>query len=163
MSAVPISRQIKPHEPSSPLIKLHWSQQIANLGILDDKVDLLDGPARNTRSQTQVQTITQEAVQAYICNYGEVTGCSIMARHIALWQFPSNMLHAFLNKTMGHLMEMRHLLVNPKYKDMWGKSYTKLLGRLAQGLPGVSKGTDTIVFIQRKDIPNNCKCNITYT
>jgi hypothetical protein len=72
------------------------------------------------------------------------------------------MLHAVLDKTTGHLMEMRHLLVNPKYKELWGKSYTKELGHLAQGMPGVSKGTDTIVFICCEDIPHNCKCNVMY-
>jgi hypothetical protein len=97
-----------------------------------------------------------------ICNYGEVTGRSITARHTAQWQFLTNMLHAVLNKTMGHLMEMQHLLVNPKYKELWGKSYMKELGHLAQGIFGVSKGTDTIVFIQCKDIPNDCKCKVTY-
>jgi hypothetical protein len=59
------------------------------------------------------------------------------------------MLHAVLDKTTGHLMEMQHLLVNPRYKELWGKSYTKELRRLAQGMPGVSKGTNTIVFIRR--------------
>ena len=49
-------------------------------------------------------------------------------------------------------MEMRHLLKNPKYSELWGKSYTKELGRLAQGIPG-TKGTDTIVFIKYDDIP----------
>jgi hypothetical protein len=29
------------------------------------------------------------------------------------------MLHTVLDKTMGHLMEMGHLLVNPKYKELW--------------------------------------------
>ncbi len=73
------------------------------------------------------------------------------------------MLHTVLNKTTGHLMEMRHLLVNPKYKELWGKSYTKKLGCLAQDMPGVSKGTNTIVFIHREDIPHNCKWDVTYT
>ncbi len=72
------------------------------------------------------------------------------------------MLHTVLDKTTGQLMEMQHLLVNPKYKKLCGKSYTKELGHLAQGIPGVSKGTDTIVFIQLKDILNNRKCNVTY-
>ncbi len=76
----------------------------------------------------------------------------VMACHAALRQYPSDMLHAVLDKTMGHLMEKRHLLMKPKYKELWGKSYTKELGCLAQGIPGVSKGTDTIVFIHRKDI-----------
>jgi hypothetical protein len=52
----------------------------------------------------------------------------------------------------GELMEMRQLLRNPKYSDLWGKSYTKELGCLAQGIPG-TKGTDTIVFIKYDKIP----------
>ena len=86
---------------------------IADLGILDNKVDCLDGPAHNTRSQAQVQTITQEAMLACICNYGEVTGHPIKAHHTAQQQFPTNMLHTILDKTTGQLMELPHLLVNP--------------------------------------------------
>jgi hypothetical protein len=86
-----------------------------------------------------------------------------MACHAALWQYPPNMLHAVLDKTMGHLMEMRILLVNPKYKELCGKSYTKELGHLVQGIPGVSNGTNTIVFIRHKDIPHKCKCDVMYT
>jgi hypothetical protein len=73
------------------------------------------------------------------------------------------MLHAFLDKTTGHLMEMWHLLVNLKYKKLWGKSYTRELGHLVQGIPEGSKGTDTIIFIRREDIPHDRKCNVTYT
>ena len=50
-------------------------------------------------------------------------------------------------------MEMRHLLVNPKYKELQGKPYTIELGHLAQGIPGISNGTNTIVFIRRDDVP----------
>jgi hypothetical protein len=63
---------------------------------------------------------------------------------------------------MGHLMEIQHLLVNPKYKELRGKSYTKELRHLAQGLPGVSKGTNTIFVICRKDIPHYRKGIVTY-
>ena len=62
------------------------------------------------------------------------------------------MINAVLNKDTGDLMEMRQLLCNPKYADLWGKSYTKELGRLAQGIPG-TKGMDTIVFIKYDKIP----------
>ncbi len=61
--------------------------------------------------------------------------------------FPCKILNAILNTDTGTLIEMRHLLVNPKYKDLWGKSYTIKLGCLAQDIPGISKGTNTIVFI----------------
>jgi hypothetical protein len=151
-----------PHVPSSPLTKPHQSKQIADLGILDDKVYPVVSPAHNTHSQTQVHLITQEAMLACIHNYGNATSCPVMACHAALRQYPSNILHAVLEKTTSHCMEMRHLLVNPKYKELWGKYYTKEIGCLAQGMPGVSKGANTFIFICRKDIPHNCKCNITY-
>jgi hypothetical protein len=136
--------------------------RIGDLGILDDKIYLVDNPARNTRSQTQVRTITQEAVLACIQNYSTATTCPVMACRTALRQYPSNMLRAVLNKTTGHLIKMWHLLVNPKYKELWGKSYTKELGGLAQAIPGVSKDTNTIIFIHREDIPHNRKYNVTY-
>jgi hypothetical protein len=47
------------------------------------------------------------------------------------------------------VLEMQHLLVNPKYKELWGKSYTTELGRLAQGIPGVIKGNNIIMFHTR--------------
>ncbi len=63
------------------------------------------------------------------------------------------MRNAVLDMDTWKLMEMKHLLVNPKYKEVWGKFFTTELGRLAQGIPGVSKGTDTIVFIRRDKVP----------
>ncbi len=58
-------------------------------------------------------------------------------------------------------MEMQQLLRNPKYSDLWCKSYTKELGRLAQGIPG-TKGTDTIVFIKYNKMPLDPRWNVTY-
>ena len=58
-------------------------------------------------------------------------------------------------------MEMRHLMKNPKYSKLWRKSYTKELGRLAQGIPG-TKGTNTIVFIKYDDIPLDRQRHVMY-
>ncbi len=58
-------------------------------------------------------------------------------------------------------MEMQQLLRNPKYSDLWGKSYTKELRRLTQGIPG-TKGTDTIVFIKYDKIPLDRRWKVTY-
>jgi hypothetical protein len=127
---------------------------------LDDKEYLVDDPARNTCSQTQVRTITQEALLSCIHNYGKAMSCPVTAHCAAQQQYPTNMLHAVLDKTTGHLME--HLFVNPKYKELWGKSHTKELWHLAQGMPGVSKGTNTIIFIRREDIPANRTRDVTY-
>ncbi len=72
------------------------------------------------------------------------------------------MLNAVLDMDTGKLMEMKHLLINPKYKEVWGKLYTTELRCLAQGIPGVSKGTDTIVSIRRDKVPIDQIKDVTY-
>jgi hypothetical protein len=47
-------------------------------------------------------------------------------------------------------------------QELWGKLYTKELACLAQGIPDVSKGTNTIIFIKRKEIPANRRYDTTY-
>jgi hypothetical protein len=59
-------------------------------------------------------------------------------------------------------MEMQHLLTNPKYKELWGKFYTTELARLTHGIPGVSKGTNTIVFIKCDKDPIDQRKDTTY-
>ena len=146
--------QPNPPEQLSPT-KPRRSQRIADIGIGRNPKSQLsppapttpsDAPAHNTRSRTQVRTITQEAILACITTYSDITHQHITARNASHRKFPRNMLNAVLDMTTGELLEMRHLLVNPKYKELWGKSYTKELGRLAQGVPGVT-GTDIIIFI----------------
>ncbi len=146
----------QPSPPENPLShkKLRRLQCIADIGILNRKPKTLasDAPARNTHSQTQVQTITQEAILTCFVTYSDITNKHITARNASRRKCPMEMLIAVLNMTTSELMEIRHLLVNSKYKDLWGKSYTKELGRLVQGVPGVT-GTDTIIFIQCNKVP----------
>jgi hypothetical protein len=113
-----------------------------------------DAPAHNTRSQVQHCTITQEAIIACMNTCSYITSRSLTPANAARRLFPVKILNAVLDMNTGKLLEMRHLLVNPKYKELWGKSYTTELGRLAQGIPGISKGIDTIVFIARNEIPS---------
>jgi hypothetical protein len=44
----------------------------------------------------------------------------------------------------GKPLEHHHLIANPKTWATWTHSYGNKLGRLAQGMPGRAKGTDTI-------------------
>jgi hypothetical protein len=71
------------------------------------------------------------------------------------------MLNAGLNNNTSKLIEMCHLLCNPKYTKLWSKLYTKALGQLAQGISG-KKGTDTIAFIKYNNILLNRRRHITY-
>jgi hypothetical protein len=43
----------------------------------------------------------------------------------------------------GELLKYRHLIANPKTRATWTHLYGNELGRLAQGMPGRAKGTDT--------------------
>jgi hypothetical protein len=85
-----------------------------------------------------------------------------MAKQASCWQYPWEILSAVLTIGIGTLMEMCHLLVNPKYKELWGKPYTTKLGCLAQGIPGVSNGTNMVVFIRLDNVLiERCK-DVTY-
>jgi hypothetical protein len=94
------------------------------------------------------------------CSY--ITSRSLTPANTARCSFPIEILNAVPDMNTGELLEMRHLLVNPKYKKLWGKSYTTELGHLAQGIPGISKGTDNIVFIARDEIPLAWLKDVTY-
>ena len=62
----------------------------------------------------------------------------------------------------GDLLQYRHLMKRPEYRVVWGSAYGKELGRLAQGLPGICDGTDTIDFIYKNEVPNDRFKDVTY-
>ena len=117
----------------------------------DDKFNLTTHHHRPQRN-VEVQTLNQELVLACIQMYVKVTERPVSPKTLAQQKFPMEVLNAILKKDTGELMEMRHLLQNPKYSELWGESYTKELGRLAQGVLDTN-GTDNIMFIKYSDIP----------
>ena len=68
-------------------------------------------------------------------------------------QFFSDYVNAVLDEETGELLEYRHLIKHPKFKNDWGYSFGNEIGRLAQGMPGHNTGTNTIFFIRKADIP----------
>jgi hypothetical protein len=57
-----------------------------------------------------------------------------------------------LDQETGKLLEYRELLVHPRYKDVWNRSAADEFGRLAQGIKGRVKATDTIRFIHKYEV-----------
>ena len=51
-------------------------------------------------------------------------------------------------------MEYKDLIKDPYYRDAWLTSKANELGRLAQGISNRFKGTNTIFFIQRNQVPH---------
>ena len=60
------------------------------------------------------------------------------------------------------LLEYRHLIASKAMRDTWQHLYGYEIGRLAQGMPGRTTGTDTIKFISRKQVPQERTLDITY-
>ena len=78
---------------------------------------------------------------------------SLFPTNYAKLKFAIHIINAVLDGDTGEIMEMRYLMKNPKYRELWGKSYRNELGHLAQGRPGQVEGIETILFIDKQDIP----------
>ena len=68
-------------------------------------------------------------------------------------QFLCDLANAVLDGDTGEMLEYRHLITRPKYKEVWGDAYGKEVGRLAQGIPGKVEGTNTLFFIRKDEVP----------
>ena len=118
-----------------------------------------DGPALNTRARTKAfRSVTEEAMLACI----DIAQLHLAPQALASRRFPLEMINAVLNEDTGELMEYRALMRHPRYRTLYAQSYAKELGRLAQGIPGVVKGTNTIFFINKGEVPADRWRDITY-
>ena len=60
------------------------------------------------------------------------------------------------------VLNYRQLLKHPKLGDQWQLSSANEFGRLAQGIGGRIRGTDTIHFIKKSDVPQDRMRDVTY-
>jgi hypothetical protein len=132
----------------------------------------------NTRSRTM--SIMQEAMLACvnitkptyivsrdlgILDYRKKPMIEPSTQKMVSQQFPMTWLCEMANSVIGEngeLLEYRHLIANPKTRATWTHSYGNKLGRLVQGMPGRTKGADTIFFIPRHMVPKERVRDITY-
>ncbi len=70
-------------------------------------------------------------------------------------QFLCDFAYAVLDDKIGDLLEYRHLLKHPKYKNVWSQSFGKEIQRLATV-------TKTIAFLTKQEIPQARRKDITY-
>jgi hypothetical protein len=62
----------------------------------------------------------------------------------------------------GEYVKYRQLIQDPKHKEVWSKSAENEFGQLAQGVGGRIKGTNTIFFIHKSEIPQDRLKDVTY-
>ena len=72
------------------------------------------------------------------------------------------MLSSVIDEDMGELMEYINLMKNPKYRPLYRTSYAKEIIQLAQGMPGLVEGTNTMFFIEKTAIRSNSWRDVTY-
>lgn len=87
-------------------------------------------------------------------------------RNVASRKYPLEFLCEFANAVMdentGEMLEYRHLIKRPEYRDVWSKAFGKEIGRLAQGQKGIVEGTNALFFIPMDKVPYERRKNITY-
>ena len=126
-----------------------------------------DSPAENTRSKTRRQeTIMRMSDEVMLSCIQMTKKATINPKAAASKKYPMQLLcdlaGAVLDQDTGDLLEYKHLLKHPKLKETWGRGHAKEVGRLAQGLPGVVDGTNTMKFIPKDNIPADRLRDCTY-
>ena len=114
--------------------------------------DTFNPPAHNTRRHHMRRTLTQD-VALHISEVGMNT--QIIAGQQHPLQFPYERVAAVLDDETGNLLEYRHLLKNPKHRDVWSKSFGTEIRRLITT-------SQTIFAIKKSNIPNDRQGDITY-
>ena len=67
-----------------------------------------------------------------------------------------------LDHKTDELLEDHQLLHHPKHKPTWTRSAADEFGRLANGIGGQIKGTNTIEFIHKHEVPQDRFKDVTY-
>ncbi len=107
-------------------------------------------PAANTRQQQENRTLTQD----FMLQCMEIPGYTApftpqqaASRKYPL-QFLCDLAYTVLDDETGDLLEYRHLMKHPKYKDVWTKSFGTEIRRLATS-------TETIFLIKKDQTQNS--------
>lgn len=133
----------------------------------DGEDSITDTPRYNTRAQTTKHkqfnsNVTRDAILSAL----EMSFETLCPAQLASRRFPLQVLcdiaGAVMDDETGEMLEYRHLLKRPKYKDTWSKAFGNEIGRLAQGMPGRVEGTNTFFFIPYDKVPSDRKKDVTY-
>ena len=69
---------------------------------------------------------------------------------------------AVMNTETGKVLNYWQLMQSAKHKETWSKSLANKFGRLENGVGGQIKGTNTIKFIRKRDVPSIQMKDVTY-
>ena len=125
------------------------------------------GPAMNTRAKTAAQAkLTAPPAlntRARTSKLRQPTpATSTLRQRISRVENEVHRALAVMDKATGKMLNYRQLLRHPNYNADWTLSSANEFGRLANGVGGRVKGTNTITFIPKTSIPPNRRKDVTY-
>ena len=100
-------------------------------------------------------------------SYIKMSDTKVTPRNLASQKFPMKLLceiaGAILDGKTGKMLEYRHLRIIPKYQEMWVISFRNEIGILAQGISGQVEGKNTLLFVDKNNVPQNRRGDVTYS
>ena len=111
-------------------------------------------PAMNTRSRTKIA--------AAATSIAKRKRQKRLERRLTRMENEVHQALAVMDATTGKMMNHRQLIRSPQHHKVWNTSSANEFGRLADGVGGRIKGTKTIIFIRKDQIPNDRIKDITY-
>ena len=85
-----------------------------------------------------------------------------LTRRITKTESEVHQAMAVMDAESGKLLNYKQLMRHPKYKGKWQILSAKKIERLANGVGGRIKGTNTINFIRMQDVPKDRMKDVTY-
>ncbi len=90
---------------------------------------------------------------------------TVMPQQMSMRCLPMAWFCEMANSVIGEgreLLEYKQLIANLKTRAKWTHSYGNKIDCLAQGMPGHSTGTNTIIFIRKDQVPKARAKDVTY-
>ena len=140
-------------EPPQPKRVAREVAALKSTNILGDNTS----PARNTRSRcASVAALT-------LLSASQASGIQWAPRNMYNDAAPMSSLAELANAVLDgdNILKYRQLINYPLLGPAWNTLSSNEYGRLAQGIGGRVKGTDTILFINKEDVPKDRVMDVT--
>jgi hypothetical protein len=110
----------------------------------------------------KIKAINRERIKQNIQNTATQRARIPQRHQMQLRQEQREQAQLIYDKESKEYLKYRQLMRDPKYKETWSKSAANEFGRLAQGVGGRYKGTNTIHFIHKNQVPHDRMKDVTY-
>jgi len=131
-------------------------------------------PAANTRSKTKADAPPATRTRAITKNLGKSAAVTKMNNTVRKYsrgltkkmeqiENKDHQAMAVMDDETGQLLKYKQLLHSAKCEKQWSISSANKFGPLANGVGNrIKNPTNTIQFIRTKDIPQDCRKDVTY-